>query len=544
MYASKPRLVEQARADVLEERAGLYWTEFYVLHANNFYKDRHWFEHEFGEHLVGKTTFLEAGCGTGSTIYPLLDITGPKSHVYACDFASTAVDLVRRHKQYSPERVTAFEADLTQSDALLGHVPPASVDAALMVFVLSAISPRKMRHALENVRHALKDDVGVVCLRDYAEGDLCESRMRGEGRQRLLEDGFYVRGDVGIGISMTAGGRRIRLGPIRARALTQCTTFGSPGHALLLFLHADAEPSVCKRRFFACRTDGGGRLGEERAESKDGCGTRPAVGIDLDRRALAFRRCGTPRRISHSRDALRSFARYVQGVWRKASASEIGVDGVGTAIRAESAEDSALDSYEERNTQPTDESYESYESVGYLRVTLPSVRAVDRFLAEDLCTSSESRSLSHTVELVTSRSSGILSVALLSTWGVRRVIACPVGGSRVMSRVQRLLNANSSRVLWERIRVGCPDDVDRAQLIVFEWPSDDGDVCGEDVLRIAADMARRTGARIATACTQDDLAGLLARCDGYGLEVSSSSHSRPLRTEGCWRIGLVPRMDR
>jgi methyltransferase-like protein 6 len=199
MYASKPRLVEQALADVLEERAGRYWTEFYSLHANKFYKDRHWFEHEFGGHLVGKSTFLEAGCGTGSTIYPLLDITGPKSHVYACDFASTAVDLVRRHEQFSPQRVTAFEADLTQSDALLGHVPPASVDAALMVFVLSAISPRKMRHALENVRHALKDDVGVVCFRDYAQGDLCESRMRGEGRQRLLEDGFYVRGDVGIG---------------------------------------------------------------------------------------------------------------------------------------------------------------------------------------------------------------------------------------------------------------------------------------------------------------------------------------------------------
>ena len=50
---------------------------------------------------------------------------------------------------------------------------------------------------------------------------------------------------------------------------------------MLLFLHAGAEPSVCKRWFFACRTDGGGRLGEERAESKDGCGTRPAVGIDL-----------------------------------------------------------------------------------------------------------------------------------------------------------------------------------------------------------------------------------------------------------------------
>ena len=340
---------------------------------------------------------------------------------------------------------------------------------------------------------------------------------------------------------MTAGGRRIRLGRIRAHALTRCTAFGSPGHALLLFLHAGAEPSVCKRWFFACRTDGGGRLGEERAESKDGCGTRPAVGIDLGVCSLF---AGAARRISHSRDALRSFARYVQGVWRKASASDIGVDGVGTAIGGESEEDSALDSCEERNTQaPTDE---SCESVGYLRVTLPSVRPVDRFLAEDLCTSSESRSLSHTVEVVTSRSSGILSVALLSTWGVRRVIACPAGGSRVMSRMQRLLNANSSRVLWERIRVGCPDDVDRAQLIVFEWPSDDGDGDGdgdgEDVLRIAADMARRTGARIVTACTQDDLAGLLARCDGCGLEVSSSD-SRPLQPD-CWRIGLLPRMDR
>lgn len=43
-----------------------------------------------------------------------------------------------------------FQCDLTADD-LLGHVPPESVDAVLLVFVLSAVHPEKMHLVLQNL---------------------------------------------------------------------------------------------------------------------------------------------------------------------------------------------------------------------------------------------------------------------------------------------------------------------------------------------------------------------------------------------------------
>lgn len=135
---------------------------------------------------------LEVGCGTGSSIYPLLSIRDD-SHVYACDFAASAVDLVKRNPGYASGRVTGFTADITK-DALESNVPLESIDTCLMIFVLSAIKPVDMVAAVGNVNRVLKQG-GIVCFRDYCSGDLAQMRMGQVGKQQMIEKHFYARGD-------------------------------------------------------------------------------------------------------------------------------------------------------------------------------------------------------------------------------------------------------------------------------------------------------------------------------------------------------------
>ena len=87
-------------------------------------------------------SILQVGCGVGNTAYPLLELN-QCSQVYACDFAPSAVELVKANPQYSSGRIHAFVADITCHD-LRAEVPARSVDICTMVFVLSAITPTKM----------------------------------------------------------------------------------------------------------------------------------------------------------------------------------------------------------------------------------------------------------------------------------------------------------------------------------------------------------------------------------------------------------------
>ncbi|KAI8104437.1 hypothetical protein M9434_002992 [Picochlorum sp. BPE23] len=190
-------LVKESRlpADIiekLEKRASLYWDEFYRRNRDGFFKTRHWFEQEFEQELRHACNILEVGCGTGSSVYPLLSIRDD-SHVYACDFAASAVELVKRNPDYASGRVTGFTADITK-DALESDVPIESIDTCLMIFVLSAIKPAGMVAAVGNVNRVLKHG-GIVCFRDYCSGDLAQMRMGQAGKQQMIENNFYARGD-------------------------------------------------------------------------------------------------------------------------------------------------------------------------------------------------------------------------------------------------------------------------------------------------------------------------------------------------------------
>ena len=142
--------------------------------------------------------FLEVGCGVGNTAFPLLALDETAT-VYCCDFSKRAVDLVRARRDALPtqaerDRIVPFVCDITH-EPLVDTVPPGSVDVCTMVFVLSAVSPEKMRDAVRNISSVMRPGAEArVLVRDYAAGDLAQERFAAKQGQKLAEN-FYVRGD-------------------------------------------------------------------------------------------------------------------------------------------------------------------------------------------------------------------------------------------------------------------------------------------------------------------------------------------------------------
>eukprot|EP00850_Spirogloea_muscicola_P005257 SM000023S07713 [mRNA] locus=s23:902842:907230:- [translate_table: standard] len=233
IYAPRGGVLPAFWRDKHEHDAARNWDLFYRRNAANFFKDRHYLHHEWGQYLLaaevgGDSTApglvileacptkpqdhkqkpllmlssrqLELGCGAGNTVYPLL-AANKEAFVYATDFSPRAVELVKAHAEYSASRIKAFVSDISVDD-LVENVPAASVDIAMMafflgdvpwqIFVLSAISPTKMHAVLCNIAKVLKPG-GRVLLRDYAAGDLAQERLM--AKEQKISDSFFARGD-------------------------------------------------------------------------------------------------------------------------------------------------------------------------------------------------------------------------------------------------------------------------------------------------------------------------------------------------------------
>ncbi|XP_077430693.1 tRNA N(3)-cytidine methyltransferase METTL6 [Vanacampus margaritifer] len=188
-------LVSAFKQMKLEKEAQKNWDLFYKRNTTNFFKDRHWTSREFDELKTCRQSdsqrlvLLEAGCGVGNCIFPLLE-DDRDIFVYACDFSPRAVDFVKKNPLCHPERCAVFQCDLTHDD-LRDNVPEGSVDAATLIFVLSAIHPDKMALAVRNIHRVLKAG-GAVLFRDYGVHDHAMSRFKASSK---LADSFYVRQD-------------------------------------------------------------------------------------------------------------------------------------------------------------------------------------------------------------------------------------------------------------------------------------------------------------------------------------------------------------
>lgn len=205
-----------------ENKASDYWDDFYTIHENRFFKDRQWLFTEFPElsssyksqsDIDGEQKpdsqanqddesrsrpgssatyrILEVGCGVGNTVFPILQTNNdPGLFVYCCDFSTTAVDIVKSNPNYDPSRCFAFVHDLSDESSSY-PIPEESLDAIVLIFVLSAILPSKMQDAITRLSKLLKPG-GCILLRDYGRYDMAQLRFK---KGRCLSDNFYVRGD-------------------------------------------------------------------------------------------------------------------------------------------------------------------------------------------------------------------------------------------------------------------------------------------------------------------------------------------------------------
>ena len=163
-YTGGNAIVSAYWVERYERDAARYWDLFYRRNADHFFKDRHYLPAEWSELRPGGATpsgsggnetatgdddadgtdgvvsesraallagkagcaeaqprvLLEAGCGVGNTLFPLMRLDSTLC-VYALDFSSTAVSLVRAHPLAASGRLTAAVGDLTTG------APPAYV---------------------------------------------------------------------------------------------------------------------------------------------------------------------------------------------------------------------------------------------------------------------------------------------------------------------------------------------------------------------------------------------------------------------------------
>lgn len=221
----KPRLSTE-EAEVFNVNASEYWNSFYSTHQNKFFKERNWLSTEFPEIFDSFKSYdkeatlsseyvkiMEIGCGTGSTVYPLLretenmhlealenNLKTKKPFIYACDFAPTAVNLVMSNPLYDTSKINGFVYDLTNPifpDELNKIIlekekdPEKGLDFILAIYVLSAIKPSDLPNVIKRLYSVLNPG-GILFFRDYGKYDLAQLRMN---PSNVLGENFYRRGD-------------------------------------------------------------------------------------------------------------------------------------------------------------------------------------------------------------------------------------------------------------------------------------------------------------------------------------------------------------
>jgi tRNAThr (cytosine32-N3)-methyltransferase len=88
---------------------------------------------------AGHKVILEAGCGVGNAMFPVLvDNENPHLRIHGRDYSPRAIEVLKADPQFNPDIATADVWDIS-SDELPSGIEEGSVDVITLLFVLSAL---------------------------------------------------------------------------------------------------------------------------------------------------------------------------------------------------------------------------------------------------------------------------------------------------------------------------------------------------------------------------------------------------------------------
>ncbi|KAM6368887.1 tRNA N(3)-cytidine methyltransferase METTL2A isoform 2-T2 [Pluvialis apricaria] len=194
------QLLPQDKQEEYEVNAKRYWDDFYKIHENGFFKDRHWLFTEFPELAPNRNPSQN-----GDSVHEFSNKEESNNEgLGSCENghcsletrAENRLNIIKSTPKICTEELaTQKYSELNQRD---GDYPGSSASYRILEVgcgagntVFPILQTNKMQCIVNRLSRLLKPG-GMILLRDYGRYDLAQLRFK---KGQCLSDNFYVRGD-------------------------------------------------------------------------------------------------------------------------------------------------------------------------------------------------------------------------------------------------------------------------------------------------------------------------------------------------------------